>query len=59
MDTSNCFHFYDFHNSRVIICVKATDLADAIDELRDIYGEDWVSSNVDSLDINWYKPNHK
>lgn len=52
-------HIYSFYNSRIYICVKAEDLASAIDELRLTFGESWVRYNLDVFEINWYKPNHK
>lgn len=52
-------HIYTFYNSRIHLCVKATDLADAIEWLKIIFGESWVKYNLDSLEISWYKPNHK
>lgn len=50
-------HIYTFYNSRVQVCVKATNLADAIEWLKVIFGESWVKYNLDSFEINWYKPN--
>ena len=50
-------HIYTFSNSRMHICVKATDLADAIEWLKIIFGAHWVKSNIDDLDVSWYKPN--
>lgn len=52
-------HIYSFYNPRIYISVKAHDLADAIDELRLLFGYDWVQSHIDYLDVNLYKPNKK
>lgn len=52
-------HIYNFSNSRVHIIVKATDLADAIECLKVIFGESWVKYNIDQLDVHWYKSHHK
>lgn len=52
-------HIYMFYNSRMHLCIKATDLADAIEWLKVIFGESWVRHNLDELEVNWYKPNKK
>lgn len=52
-------HIYSFHNSRMYLCVKAKTLVEAIEWLKILFGEDWVKSHLDDLDINWYKPNRK
>ena len=52
-------HIYCFYSDIVYISVKATSLADAIDELRCTFGESWVEYNIDSLEINRFKPQKK
>lgn len=52
-------HIYTFYNPQIHICIKATDLADAIDRLRLQFGYEWVQRHIDYMEVNWYKPNKK
>lgn len=52
-------HIYSFYNSRMHLSIKATDLADAIEWLKVIFGDSWVKYNLDDLEISLYEPNRK
>lgn len=56
-------HIYTFYNPPIHICVKACDLADAIDTLRLQFGYEWVQRHIDDyidyMEVSWYKPNKK
>lgn len=59
MNIESTTHIYSFYNSRMHLCIKATDLASAIEWLKVIFGDSWVKSNLDDLEVSWYKPNRK